>query len=489
MKLVQRSHVLIIASFVLLAAGIWGVRLLLSNANAEVLKPASYSHNDNLIDPTTGSVDGSGVMDFDTGGDRSTFSIAYLNDEEGSSSQILFYNFASPAGGDSSFRLGVVYSFLKSKGDDGFSIEYSTAGNSSCSDASSRTWVPLVTATQETGKFEADATLENVMASQVCVKIDRVLNNDLDAAGYKFRDSNGLKLYDIWMETAEADIDVNVSTAPGPYPVGDLVTYRLEAVNNGAGDADDVDVQFRIPEELSYYKSRPSLGIYDPIAGVWEIGSLADGRSASLEVTLQVLEKPPRENIVMNAAVKYHDVLKDVERSGAKSVRIEIGDAVEEFSILEPYVEPPPVQQPEEIINDVQAQQSEPQICSLDCDRTSFFLYIVNPDGTTRDTLSDFARVTRYEDRLFHVSFEDKGSDFDFNDIAFDLDLRDCRAAQVTMTDLNAGWHHQVRSNIYYDGILQQGIVLWPDSHEGAGETLTFDLNDYVSSEYLTCSE
>lgn len=488
MKLAKHSHIFIILAFVAIAGGIWGARWILSNADAEVLKPASYSHNDNLIDPTTGNVDGAGTIDFDTGGDRSTFSTVYLNDEDDGDSQVLFYNFGTPASGDSSFRLGVIYSFVKSKGDDGFSIEYSTSGNTACSDVNSRTWLPLVTATEETGKFEVTAQLENTMASQVCVKVDRVVNNDLDAAGYKFRDSNGLKLYDIWMEVAEADIAINVSADPGPHDVGKLVRYRLEAVNNGAGDAGEVEVQFRLPKELSYYQSNPSVGTYDPIVGMWDIGSLEAGAAATLEVTVQVVEKPVRANIVTNAAVIYQDLAKGVERSNARSVRIEIGDSAEDFNVLDPYVEREATAQPEEILNDIQTQQV-PGTCELSCDRSSFFLYIVNPDGTTRDTLSDFAKVTKFDDRYFHVAFEDKGSDFDFNDIAFDLDLRDCRATQVTMTDMNAGWHHQVRANIFYDGILQQGIVLWPDSHEGVGQTLTFDLNDYVSSAYLTCQE
>lgn len=463
---------------------------MFSSADAEVLKPGSYSHNGNLIDPVTGNTDGDAALDFDTGDDESTFATAYHNDD-GTSSEILFYNFTNPPGGETSFRLGINYSFLKNKGDDGFSIEYSTAGSTSCSDVSSRTWIPLMEATQETGKFSITEIvhLQN-NPDQVCIKIDQVVNNDLDTAGYKFRDSNGLKIYDIWMEVAEADLEVNASTNPIPYQVGDLVRYHLETVNVGAGDASDVEVQFRLPDSLAYYSSEPSAGIYDPTLGVWVIGNMEGEDSATIEITAQIIERPFLDHIQVTAGLGYYDVAKSADESHATSVRIEVSENSEDFTILgEAPLSVTEPEQPEEILEQFESTQQANEGCDFDCERASFFLYIVNPDGTTRDTVSDFARVTTLEERLFHVSFEDKGADFDYDDIAFDLDLRDCRSVQVTMTDMNAGWHHQVRANIFYDGILQQGVVLWPDSHEGVGETLTFDLNEFVSSDYLTCHE
>lgn len=487
MKAERRTQFVILGFFVLIAAGVWGARFFLSQATAESLKPALVAHNDNVIDPVTGEVDASAAVDGDAGGDESTFANVYLNGTD-RSSQVLFYDFGDPTGDETAFQLNVVASFQQVAGDDGFTISYSGAGSTSCADASSRSWTPLANLTQEKGKLRLKATLENTDSNQVCVKIDSLVNGEVDAPGYQYRTSNVLKVYDVWMDVAESDVQISASPGVDALALNEQVSYRVEVSNVGAGDATGVTVAFELPSVLTYISSSADSGAYDPSSGVWNVAILPAGEAASLTVTAKMSDRPVREYVQTKAIVDYTDAIHLTTQTHATGVRFKFSEEATGAPIASDLGQESVVQPTEETpAAPVETETPSTNMCDFDCARSGFYLYIVNPDGTTRDTLSDFARVTPYQDRYFHVSFEDKGGDFDYNDIAFDLDVRDCHNVRVTMTDLNAGWHHQVRANILYDGVVQQGIVLWPDSHEGVGQTLSYDLGSYISPENLVC--
>jgi len=85
-----------------------------------------------------------------------------------------------------------------------------------------------------------------------------------------------------------ADIAVTKSvnnTAPNYL---DNVTFTIIVRNNGPDDATGVSLDDLLPAGLVWV-SDDSSGAYDHTTGVWTIGSLADGASATLQIVAQVL--------------------------------------------------------------------------------------------------------------------------------------------------------------------------------------------------------
>jgi uncharacterized repeat protein (TIGR01451 family) len=72
--------------------------------------------------------------------------------------------------------------------------------------------------------------------------------------------------------------------------VGTQVIFTIEVVNNGPSDATGVEVTDQLPNGYHYVTSATTQGAYDPITGLWTVGTLVNGGIASLTITADVLE-------------------------------------------------------------------------------------------------------------------------------------------------------------------------------------------------------
>lgn len=120
-----------------------------------------------------------------------------------------------------------------------------------------------------------------------------------------------------------------------------------------------------------------------------------------------------------------------------------------------------------------------PPICDVDCDMVDYDLYIINPDGSERHMWTLWTIVTDLGGGILRVAFEDKGEDFDYNDVVFDLDISDCEHVIVTVVSYSADWTHEIRMGLSYEHNYHD-IMLWPDSHLVVGETSIFNVKDYA---------
>jgi uncharacterized repeat protein (TIGR01451 family) len=101
----------------------------------------------------------------------------------------------------------------------------------------------------------------------------------------------------------QADLQVT-KTVDNPTPnVGDTVTYTITLTNNGPDTATNVTVHDILPPQVSFRSFRGT-GSYDPVTGIWTVGTLAAGASVTLTLTSQVTSPNPQAN---TASVNHSD--------------------------------------------------------------------------------------------------------------------------------------------------------------------------------------
>ncbi|RMF04944.1 MAG: DUF11 domain-containing protein, partial [Chloroflexi bacterium] len=84
-----------------------------------------------------------------------------------------------------------------------------------------------------------------------------------------------------------ADLAVSKSVDNAAPPNGSTIVYTVIITNNGPHDATGVTVNDLLPAGVVYV-SDDSLGAYDSVTGDWTVGNLANGASATLNITADV---------------------------------------------------------------------------------------------------------------------------------------------------------------------------------------------------------
>lgn len=85
-----------------------------------------------------------------------------------------------------------------------------------------------------------------------------------------------------------ADLSL-VKTIDNPTPnVGQNVTFTVNLNNAGPGTATGVAVTDQLPPGLTFVSAAPSQGSYDRASGVWTVGTVSAGSSASLQLAATV---------------------------------------------------------------------------------------------------------------------------------------------------------------------------------------------------------
>jgi uncharacterized repeat protein (TIGR01451 family) len=122
-------------------------------------------------------------------------------------------------------------------------------------------------------------------------------NTNLPCTG-AFGDAKGL---DIWtynqsstktttlvIVATAADIKVTKTVSDPTPAVGTNVTFTIGARNLGPNNATGVQVRDVVPAGVSFVSATPSQGTYTRATGIWNIGALANGATATLTITVTV---------------------------------------------------------------------------------------------------------------------------------------------------------------------------------------------------------
>ena len=85
---------------------------------------------------------------------------------------------------------------------------------------------------------------------------------------------------------APADlVTVKTRTSAATASVGQNVTFSIAVTNNGPSTATGVNLTDQLPSGLTYVSATPTQGTYNSGTGVWTIGTLANGATATLTLT------------------------------------------------------------------------------------------------------------------------------------------------------------------------------------------------------------
>ena len=87
---------------------------------------------------------------------------------------------------------------------------------------------------------------------------------------------------------AASDIAIAKTVSNATPAVGTNVTFTVTAHNRGPNDTTALQVTDLLPPGVTFVSASASQGTYTPGSGVWNIGVLANGATASLQITVKV---------------------------------------------------------------------------------------------------------------------------------------------------------------------------------------------------------
>jgi choice-of-anchor A domain-containing protein/uncharacterized repeat protein (TIGR01451 family) len=102
-----------------------------------------------------------------------------------------------------------------------------------------------------------------------------------------------------------ADIALTKVVQPSQVMFGQNVNFTLIVHNKGPNTATDVFVDDPLPPGLVFVSATPSQGTFAPVSGVWIVGTLLNGATATLELTARVAAIGPIVNLAEAGADQF----------------------------------------------------------------------------------------------------------------------------------------------------------------------------------------
>ncbi|GAB3775145.1 hypothetical protein GCM10028818_18840 [Spirosoma horti] len=125
--------------------------------------------------------------------------------------------------------------------------------------------------------------------------------------------------------TCLADLAVvKTVVTPGPYSVGQTITYAVTATNNGPVTATSVNVSDVLPASLTYVSSTPA-GQYNPATGIWTIGTMTNGANRNLLIEATIVKAGSIKN---TAIIRSPENDPKYPRNDTSSIVIDVNTCV-----------------------------------------------------------------------------------------------------------------------------------------------------------------
>ncbi|MBV35504.1 MAG: hypothetical protein CMP47_08605 [Rickettsiales bacterium] len=121
------------------------------------------------------------------------------------------------------------------------------------------------------------------------------LSLGLDGIGLEGAGGDGMELV---VCVPQADLSLTKTTNNAAPNVGENVTFTLTVTNSGPDAANNIQIRDLLPAELDFVSSNPSQGSFASGSGIWDVGTLANGGSA----TLEIVASPNTAGVITNQA-------------------------------------------------------------------------------------------------------------------------------------------------------------------------------------------
>lgn len=125
--------------------------------------------------------------------------------------------------------------------------------------------------------------------------------------------------FNIGVSALESDLSITKTVNQSSPIVGENVTFTLLASNNGISNDTNVTVNDLLPTGFTYVSSSTATGTYNPASGIWDIGNLDMGATASLTVNATVL---PTGNYTNTAIISGDNEDPDLANNTASASAI-----------------------------------------------------------------------------------------------------------------------------------------------------------------------
>src|SRR5262249_35770638 len=102
----------------------------------------------------------------------------------------------------------------------------------------------------------------------------------------------------------QADLSVTKTVSNTRPNVGYTITFTVTVTDAGPNAATNVQLTDLLPAGLSLVSSTPSQGSYSGASGLWDVGTLANGGSATLQLQARVVSSAAQTN---TASISHSD--------------------------------------------------------------------------------------------------------------------------------------------------------------------------------------
>jgi uncharacterized repeat protein (TIGR01451 family) len=106
---------------------------------------------------------------------------------------------------------------------------------------------------------------------------------------------------------AAADLRLAKTRNSGVVNVGQPVTFTLTLNNDGPNDATGVTVSDQLPAGLTFDSAQASIGTYDNTTGIWTVGTVTNGGSATLTIVATLATAGTKTNTAQVTASNEFD--------------------------------------------------------------------------------------------------------------------------------------------------------------------------------------
>ena len=146
----------------------------------------------------------------------------------------------------------------------------------------------LLTVKHSDGTVVFNKTLKSDYLGEITTKLNNLKVGTYTVTAIHFEDNYYKAIANQTTFVVKPKIDVSVSknTEYSEFNYHDQVVWTINVMNNGPSDASNVKVNDVLPEGLVYQSYSASVGSYAD--GVWNIGNLAKGKTATIKITTLV---------------------------------------------------------------------------------------------------------------------------------------------------------------------------------------------------------